>query len=99
MQTQQQGAAVAAVAAVGMPWLTKYERTKIIGIRAEQLARGAQPFVEPAVLDGGSFDPCELAERELRARVLPFVVVRRMPDGRRETLRLDDQNVAASVAN
>ena len=26
--------------------LTKYERTQVIGMRAEQLARGAQPFVQ-----------------------------------------------------
>lgn len=73
----------------GLPWLTKYERTKIIGIRAEQLARGAQPFVQPAVLEGARFNACELAERELLARALPFVVVRRMPDGRAEHIRLD----------
>lgn len=78
----------------GLPWLTKYERTKIIGMRAEQLARGAEPFVPPVAPDGGRFDACELAERELEARVLPFIIVRRMPDGRTEHVRLDAPDLA-----
>jgi DNA-directed RNA polymerase subunit K/omega len=68
--------------------MTKYERTKLIGIRAEQLARGALPYV--GVDPGEPFDPCEVAERELAARLLPFVVVRSLPDGKTMQLRMDD---------
>jgi len=64
--------------------LTKYERIQVIGMRAEQLARGAQSFVDAT--DGA--DPYELAERELNARRLPFVVVRSQPDGKPEYLKL-----------
>ena len=67
--------------------LTKYERTKIIGMRAEQLTRGAQPFVE-AVIDGVRFDPCEVAERELLARKLPFYITRNHADGKQEIVKL-----------
>lgn len=74
------------------PKLTKYERAKIIGVRAEQLARGATPFVDLTTDSRGQvvFDPIATAERELMARRLPFVVVRRMPDSGRELWRLAD---------
>lgn len=73
--------------------LTKYERTYVIGVRAEQLARGAQAFVEnPRPVVGRSSVPTfyETAERELDAGVMPFVVCRRRPDGSQTTLRLAD---------
>lgn len=72
--------------------LTKYERTKVIGIRAEQLVRGAAPLVAVDNSDASSapYDPYEVAERELLARRLPFVLVRKMPDGRKVHLRLAD---------
>lgn len=68
--------------------MTKYEHAKIIGIRAEQLARGAQPFVTSD--EGEHFDPIAIAVRELNAGVLPFVVVRKLPDGTEENRRLRD---------
>ena len=69
--------------------LTKYERTKIIGMRAEQLARGAQPFVDAVVEGtGAKFDPCEVAERELLSRKLPFYITRPHADGKPEIVKL-----------
>lgn len=56
--------------------LTKYERIKVVGVRAEQLSRGAEPFV-PVPDKDPNFDPCIIAERELDQGVLPFIVVRR----------------------
>jgi DNA-directed RNA polymerase subunit K len=73
--------------------LTKYERTQVVGMRAEQLARGAQPFVDVSVAnntapDGGASVYYDIAERELEAHRLPFVVVRKLPDGKTERLRI-----------
>ena len=74
--------------------LTKYERTQVIGMRAEQLARGAQAFVDvtsaaaSAATLGGASVYYEIAERELEAHRLPFVVVRKMPDGKTERIRI-----------
>lgn len=65
--------------------LTKYERAKVIGIRAEQISRGAQCFVEP----GKPFDAYEVAEREFVAKVIPYVIVRHHPDGKAEHIPLD----------
>lgn len=70
--------------------MTKYEHAKVIGIRAEQLARGSQPFVNDDEQDGQRFDPIAIAQRELDAGVLPFVVVRNLPDGSQEKWRLRD---------
>jgi DNA-directed RNA polymerase subunit K/omega len=64
--------------------LTKYERTHVIGIRAEQLARGAQAFVDlPPPVHGMSANSVyfSIAERELDEHRLPFLIVRKMPDG------------------
>jgi DNA-directed RNA polymerase I, II, and III subunit RPABC2 len=66
------------------PHLTKFERTHVVGVRAEQLARGAQPFVEvPPPVQGASANSVflSIAERELDANLLPLTVVRKMPDG------------------
>ncbi len=72
--------------------LTRYERTQVIGIRAEQLARGALAFVEVPIPDGSANSPhvsmYDIAERELAAGRLPFIVVRHMPDGGTQHLRL-----------
>ena len=64
--------------------LTKYERTHVIGIRAEQLARGAQAFVDlPPPVHSMSANSVyfAIAERELDEHRLPFLIVRTMPDG------------------
>ena len=57
--------------------LTRYERARIIGGRALQLALGAFPLVE--VKPGDT--PIDIAERELEAGVLPIIIRRRRPDG------------------
>lgn len=64
--------------------LTRYERIQVIGMRAEQLARGAQAFVDAT----GTVGPYELAERELESQRLPMIVVRNLPDGKPQYLRL-----------
>lgn len=68
--------------------LSKYERVKIIGLRSEQLQRGADPYVE---LDQTKeFNPRNVAYEELRQRKLPFMLKRTLPDGTVEYWRLDD---------
>lgn len=69
------------------PILSKYEKTKIIGFRMEQLARGAEPYVE---IHDRQFEPSEIAMRELQERKLPFMVRRTLPNGQTEIFRLCD---------
>jgi DNA-directed RNA polymerase I, II, and III subunit RPABC2 len=69
------------------PFLTVYERTKILGTRANQIADGARPFI---VVPDHMTDPLEIAKLELEQRRLPFIVKRPMPDGTFEYWRLSD---------
>lgn len=52
--------------------LTKYERARIVGARALQLAMGAPPLVK--TLD--TISPVKLAQQELEKGVIPLFVVR-----------------------
>ena len=69
------------------PFLTVYERTKILGTRANQIADGARPFV---TVPEHVTTPLEIAKLELEQRRLPFIVKRPMPDGTFEYWRLSD---------
>lgn len=69
------------------PFLTQYERTKIIGLRANQLSQGARPYI--AVPEYVT-DVSEIARMELDQRRLPFIVRRPMPNGSFEYWRLSD---------
>ena len=69
------------------PFLTLYEKTKIIGFRANQIAQGSQPFVK---VPDDVTDCADIARLELEAKRLPFIVARPMPDGTFEYWRLTD---------
>lgn len=72
---------------VTYPFLTLYERTKVLSLRASQLARGAQPFIDvPEYLT----DVYEVAKAELEAKRLPYIMKRPLPDGNYEYWRLAD---------
>lgn len=68
--------------------LTKYERVKIIGLRAQQLEAGADALVEVNL--NQKFDSREIAKQELRERKIPFFIRRTLPNGNKEVWRLDD---------
>lgn len=69
------------------PFLTNFERTKIIGLRANQLSKGAEALINvpPHVTDVR-----DIARLELEQKRLPFIVKRPMPDGTFEYWRLAD---------
>ena len=69
------------------PFLTVYERTKILGARTNQLAEGAMPFV---TVPEHMTQPLEIAKLELDQRRLPYIIKRPMPDGTFEYWRLSD---------
>ena len=59
---------------LGPPYLTKYERARIIGIRALQLQAGAPPLVFPEVV--GSRDAVKIAAYEVDHGILPVTIIR-----------------------
>lgn len=70
-----------------IPFLTQFEKTKILGFRTNQLSQGARAFIAvPAHVT----DLREIAKMELDARRLPFIIKRPMPDGTFEKWRLSD---------
>ena len=70
-----------------VPFLTQYEKTKILGFRTNQLSNGARPYI--AVPEHVT-DLREIAKLELEARRLPIILKRPMPDGTFEKWRLSD---------
>ncbi len=65
---------------VGPPYLTKYERAKIIGLRALQLDSGALPLVDVDKINVRR-DSVEIAAYELDHGLLPISIVRYTPSG------------------
>eukprot|EP01069_Polyplicarium_translucidae_P000821 Polyplicarium_translucidae@DN1404_c0_g1_i1.p1 len=68
------------------PYMTKFERARIIGTRALQLSMNAAVTIP---LDGET-DPLVIAERELYAKTIPFIIRRYMPNGSYEDWDLED---------
>ena len=60
--------------------LTKYEFCQLIGLRAEQLARG------PC----GSGTAIQMAIQEIKDKKCPFYIKRRLPNGHVETFDIND---------
>jgi len=70
-----------------IPYLTKYERTRILGQRAKQILSGSSPFVE---VDKEIVDSYIIAEMELKAKKIPFIIRRPLPNGGSEYWKLKD---------
>jgi DNA-directed RNA polymerase I, II, and III subunit RPABC2 len=73
-----------------IPFITRYEKARILGERAKQLNCGAQPMVavEPTVLDGYL-----IALKEFEEKKIPFIVKRPLPNGGCEYWRLSDLEI------
>jgi len=69
------------------PFLTNFERTKIIGLRANQISRGSVPFVS---VPKHITDVRDIARLELEQKRLPYIIKRPLPDGTFEYWRLSD---------
>jgi DNA-directed RNA polymerase subunit K/omega len=70
-----------------IPYLTKYEKARILGQRAKQINSGAYPFVKVPenVIDGYI-----IAEMELKQKRIPFIIRRPLPNGGSEYWRVQD---------
>jgi DNA-directed RNA polymerase I, II, and III subunit RPABC2 len=70
-----------------IPYLTKYEKARILGQRAKQINSGATPFVKVPenVIDGYL-----IAELELQQKRIPFIIRRPLPNGGSEYWSIKD---------
>jgi DNA-directed RNA polymerase I, II, and III subunit RPABC2 len=73
-----------------MPFLTKYEKTRILGQRAKQLNQGAQPMIP---VDKKIIDGYLIAQLELQQKALPFIIRRPLPGGNSEYWRVSDLEI------
>ena len=74
------------------PFLTKYERARILGQRAKQIETGATPFVK---VPENIIDGYLIAEMELQQGRIPFIIRRPLPNGGSEYWKINDlENIA-----
>lgn len=71
---------------VTSPYMTKFEKARVIGTRALQISMNA-PITIP--LDGES-DPLIIAEMELYQKTIPFIIRRYLPDGSYEDWKIQE---------
>ena len=70
-----------------LPFITKYEKTRILGERAKQLNAGAKSFIE---VDNSMIDGYLIALKEYEQKKIPFIIRRPIPDGTCEYWKLKD---------
>ncbi|XP_075232428.1 RNA polymerase II subunit RpII18 [Lycorma delicatula] len=67
-------------------YMTKYERARVLGTRALQIAMCAPLMVE---LEGET-DPLQIAMKELKQRKIPIIIRRYLPDNSYEDWAIDE---------
>jgi DNA-directed RNA polymerase subunit K/omega len=70
-----------------VPFLTKYEKARILGQRAKQIECGAKPLVK---VPENIIDSYVIAELELEQKAIPFIIRRPIPSGGSEYWNLKD---------
>lgn len=73
-----------------LPFITKYEKARILGERARQIDSGAKPFVtvDPDVIEGYM-----IALKEFEAKKIPFILKRPLFGGSVEYWKLSDLEI------
>jgi DNA-directed RNA polymerase subunit K/omega len=73
-----------------IPLLTKYEKTKILGMRVKQLNNGAQPYI---ATNEKLIDNYVIALIELEQKKIPFIIQRPLPNNNFEYWKLHDLDI------
>jgi len=68
------------------PILSKFEKAKILGVRAEMLSNGAEPVISKPYPNNTYL----IALEELRQKKIPLIIRRKLPNGKIEDWRLED---------
>lgn len=73
-----------------LPFITKYEKARILGDRAKQINAGSKPYVkiEPFMIDGYI-----IALKEFEEKRIPFIIKRPLPNGGCEYWKLKDLEI------
>ena len=73
-----------------LPFLTKYEKTRVLGQRAKQIEEGHIPFIK---VPEDIIDAHIIAELELQEKKIPFIIRRPLPGGGCEYWKLKDLEI------
>lgn len=69
------------------PFLSNYEKTKLLSLRTSQIEKGAHPYI---AVPEGITSSYEIAKLELKEKKLPYILKRPLPNGTYEFWRLAD---------
>lgn len=86
LQQEEVGLAVDKDKRITTPFMTKYERARVLGTRALQISMCAPIMVE---LENET-DPLQIAMKELKAKKIPLIIRRYLPDGSFEDWSIDE---------
>ena len=70
------------------PFLTKYEKVRILGLRTKQLSLGAKPLIKL----NDFLEPDKIAELEYKNKLIPFKIKRPLPNGTYEIWKFNELN-------
>ena len=73
-----------------IPFLTKYEKARILGQRSKQIENGAKPLVQ---VPENIVEAYIIAELELKEKKIPFIIRRPIPSGGCEYWKLKDLEI------
>lgn len=73
-----------------LPFITRYERARIIGERAKQINAGAKPMI---VVDNNVIDGYLIALKEFEQKKIPFIIKRPLPNGGVEYWKFKDLEI------
>ena len=71
---------------IGPRTITKFEKARVVAIRALQLAAGAPPLIDVSNLEPK--DPIIIAYHEFLRGLLPFLIMRKKPNGEYQLIPL-----------
>lgn len=67
--------------------LTSFEKTKIIGLRADQISNGSPIYID---IENVKKDALSIAEAELKQGKIPLVIHRTFPNGKVVSIKVKD---------
>lgn len=76
---------------ISQPYLTKYEKAKIIGISAQQIESGREALVSN--IPNSFTNPLQIAEYELYQKKTPIIIKRKLPNDESEYWTLEQLTI------
>jgi DNA-directed RNA polymerase I, II, and III subunit RPABC2 len=68
------------------PYITKYEKARILGVRATQISMNSPVMVNT----DGMTDPLKIAIKEFQEKKIPLIIRRYLPSGEYEDWKLSE---------